>query len=464
MNQYNRYANAFYEVILFCIITAWLPFKSLYYLIPFIAVVWFILRSNSGYTLIRLVSLLGIYVLVVTGYYIFYSFYYDKYVLPASVVSLLTYSSFVFLIVMPSSVLITTNQMKNLYKLIVASILVEGIIGVIQYIIVASLDYTWVSVGDLVQGTVGFLSVFNPNKVGFGGVIYAILMTQYILFATPQVLINKKGYIILIIGVIALCCTITLHVILSLIIAIVLTSLLFQKASVFNLNNMLKAAMSMSIFLILFAVISPNNFKLTLSYVKSYSEFKSLKIIATGKTVVTIPSDNPYSIVIGLGPGQYTSRAGLILSGKYLGGGKLNGSSFPPVIISNPIQKYALAEIDEYLTNPTYGTSTMSTPYYSYLSVLTEFGLPIFCLLLMGIVRYLFKLRKKYFLLSQFPETKMDRYYAFICASSIIFLCMISFFENYLEVPQAIFPGLLLLFLHTTFLNYRIRTLQISNK
>ena len=86
--------------------------------------------------------------------------------------------------------------------------------------------------------------------------------------------------------------------------------------------------------------------------------------------------------MFGLGPGQYTSRASLISSGRYFG--EFENPVKLPFLDASTASKafndYIFDIWEVYATNvEIYGNSTMSRPFFSILSLVIEFGLIFFC-------------------------------------------------------------------------------------
>jgi hypothetical protein len=146
---------------------------------------------------------------------------------------------------------------------------------------------------------------------------------------------------------------------------------------------------------------------------------------------VTMLSD-PKNLVLGVGLGQFSSRAAILSSGA---GTSVN---LPPYLVDTSTY------FDQYLHKPIqiYGVegeaSSMAMPYFSALSVITEFGVLFAAgLLIMTIVVVVDNIR--YGKIS--PSAQRIAYY---CNFLIGFIFLCSFIQNYLELTQAIMIPILL--------------------
>ena len=84
-----------------------------------------------------------------------------------------------------------------------------------------------------------------------------------------------------------------------------------------------------------------------------------------------------------------------------------------------------------------YGGSSSAKPFFSWMSVYTEFGGPV----LLGVFVYAALLLRKMKARAKSPTQK---WMAVSVAAGIVFLLLLGFQENYWEVPQAILVGLML--------------------
>jgi len=157
-------------------------------------------------------------------------------------------------------------------------------------------------------------------------------------------------------------------------------------------------------------------------------------------------SEYPWLPIVGIGTGQFSSRAGLIGTGMYFGS-PANPRSIPllPEGMSEPFRLFVfdlwLSLYFDQQGNYVHvmnNTSSTYKPYFSWLSVYVEWGGIVAFVILAIIGRMLWKIHRY----ASTPERRLN---AVAISAEIIFLFLLGAQENYWEVPQAIFVGLILL-------------------
>jgi len=443
----NNYSQAFYEVFILTIVIAWLPFKLLAYATPFIGIVWFIIRSRSGKSLLLLVLALLVYAFFIGGYALFYHFKKEEYIIQNSFLSLITYGSFFFFLVLPGNALLAQIEYKKYIKVIEWVILGEALLGIFQaaiYVVLYGGNFDSAT-GDVVQGSLSPLSFLAPSG-NFNNQIYAANMLVLLAFYVPYVIANKKGVWIVGLGFLAIIFASVMHLFIAFIVAAAIVALYFSRSFIkLNLNRIVIILFVIASIVIAIA-LQPRNFGLIGHYLHNVTTDQSPKTVATIKTLTKLPDDCPWVYFIGLGPGQYASRAGLIGTGNYFGEFKHpKDIPFLEPKRSFALQKYIYKSWEEVSTNvDKYGNSTMSRPFYSLLSILVEFGYVAFALILVFLIIFVKRLKKTY-VYELLNKNNLNAFYSLACAVLVVFFISISIFENYMEVTQAIFPGLLLL-------------------
>jgi len=442
----NNYRKAFFEVFILGIVTISLPSKVIGYLAPFLCIAWFIIRANSGATLVRLLLYLFCYFIVVCLYIGFYQFVKEEFVIQNSILILLTYSSFIFFLILPANLNFREEDFLKYIKVIRIVIVVQSLLGVFQifiYLVLNGGNFDSAT-GDIVQGTLNPLSFLNPLG-NFNNQIYTTNLLLLLLFYTPYAVYKKNGLGVCLLGFTALVLASIWHLFIAFLLAIILVSIYF---------GLLLKGLSISRVLIVFLltiVISltiftqPKNFSLISHYFEKLTSGESPKATVALNSVIELPKDFPWVILIGLGPGQYSSRAGLIGTGKYFG--DFNDPQKLPLLeerSSLAFAKYVYPYWEEVATNvPKYGNSTMARPFFSILSIITEFGWILF-LILFAVIIFFIKGIKRIFQKRTTESNSLKASYAYACAILVLFFVIFSFFENYLEVPQAIFLGFLM--------------------
>lgn len=436
----DDYAKYYYESFLVALLIVLLPSRILAYLVPFIALTWFIVRSGSGLVLRKTFLLIFGYTLLIFGYYAVYYFQ-DLYFLSGNaVVAFLTYGSFIFILLLPGTITSGTYSYEKYAKLLEWVIAIQGFVGIMQFLLVVVTGKFHILAGDAVQGTIG-LFAFVLEQPGFGNQMFAINMVFFLLYFLPYVLVHRRGVVALVLGFVSLLLAGVLHVFISLLAGFLFTVLFYYRGLLIGHLHKIVLAIALVILLILpVQLIMPNIFRTTDMYLSLYGDGKSPKIDAMDQAFNKLPEEYPVVYLIGLGPGQFSSRAGLMSSGEYFG----SKIALLPNITSKPFVKYFQKIWHRYAAkDDSYGNSTMHRPYFSLLSVFAEFG-AIGSLLFLYLAIHLFLKFRKLFIVSP-DEKRMHGYLYFFSGASIIFILFVSFFENYLETTQAIFPGLMLL-------------------
>ena len=426
------------------ILIMWSPIKPLAYVAPFMALGWLLYRTNSGRTFQRLLLVSSALALITVFYYLFHAYLGSIFLLPNALVSLFMYSPFFFLLVAlaPANTDETYGYEKYARVLVVVA-WVQGVVGSLQYVAAKT---TSIASGDAVQGTVSPFS-FLASGAGFGNQIFAISIIFTLLFLLPYVIVHRKGRWGFLVALTALMLALVVHAFIALLISAFVTVFLFREHLLFSQFKVFAIATASVLVLVLSLAVFMGDFvRISLMYMEIYESGDNPRTEAVATARDQLPAAYPMVYFTGLGPGQYSSRAGLISSGYYFSGFEgPEAGSFILNSMSEPFRTYVFPSWQAYQTNnDRYGNSTMSRPFFSVLSVYAEFGL-IFTLglgILLGY--YVYQLRRIYL---QVYRTGLveQRWLALATGIAFIFLASVSFFENYLETAQAIFPGLLLM-------------------
>ena len=436
--------KVFYEVFMLAILIMWSPLKSLAYVASFFALGWLLYRTNSGRTFQRLLLVSSALALITVFYYLFHAYLGSNFLLPNVLVSLFMYSPFFFLLVAPAPA--NTDEAYGYEKyarVLVVVAWVQGVVGSLQYVAAKTSS---IASGDAVQGTVSPFS-FLASGAGFGNQIFAISIIFTLLFLLPYVIVHRKGRWGFLVALTALMLALVVHAFIALLISAFVTVFLFREHLLFSQFKVFAIATASVLVLVLVLAAFMSSFvRNSLMYVQIYEGGDNPRSEAVAIALDQLPAAYPMVYFTGLGPGQYSSRAGLISSGYYFSGfeGPQAGEFFLNSM-SVPFREFVFPSWQAYGTNDArYGNSTMSRPFFSVLSVYTELGL-VFTLGLIAAVGYwVYQLRRIY-LRAYREQQSLPRWLAMATGIAIVFLASVSFFENYLETAQAIFPGLLLI-------------------
>jgi hypothetical protein len=313
-------------------------------------------------------------------------------------------------------------------------LLIEGTLGIIQAIYGFFRTGTFSSAnGDHVEGTI---HIGLAPEGAFANPMFAVNMTFLCLLALVAVIKFRYRYYPLIIGLLSLVLASVVHVILFLITAVLIV--MFINFANFFKNPKIFITFLFSIVLILipaFYFIGSNIEQLPDQVNRDLKD--NPKALIRYETFFVIPKEYPAMPLIGLGPGQFSSRASLIGSGRYF------GSFYTPKAVplltpktSAPMEKFVIP-IWAWSARVWYYGSTQQ-PFYSWLSVYSEFGF-VGSSIVISIVTFL--LIKAKFL----RTNRQNILYRILFQVGVLFLFFLGAQENYWEVAQAIFIGLILL-------------------
>jgi hypothetical protein len=439
-------ANILLQCLVFTLLASLSPFKILSYFLPILLLVFTLIRLFSRSFHKNLLFAVVIFSGIILFYFFKSFFLHYNFSLASAFLSLLTYGSIIFILVYPRfRVNYNSSITSRLNKFVYVVFVVETAIALLQIVVFlfmtgASLD---LSSGDVIQGSINPFS-FISNTVGFNNQVFTINYIFLLAYLIPY-LRSKNQKVLIFLGAVVIILASVLHVIFSFILALVTCFLL---VGVIKSRKQIVRFLFLGSFVTAFLYITqPRNFFLFRSYYGSLVSLESPKTLIIANTIAFLPQEYPDALVLGLGPGQYTSRASLISSGHYFGEFQ-NPTKLPFLshsLTSNAFNDYVFDIWESYATDTDrFGNSTMSRPFFSILSLISEFGIIFFLAMIIILFRGIVKIRKRYWQLRK-EKKKISAYYSFINIVSILFLFYLSFFENYLESSASICAGLLLI-------------------
>lgn len=444
----TKYANDFYWGFIIAALVCFAPSKILAYGVAYIFLGYLVIRNTEvKKTLVSLYSLL-----IVGGIsYLFYYSLYGNTVFQNYFLAILTYSSFLPVIILDNRKLAQPFLIKKILIFLSALFLIEGGWGIMQAFYGAViLDRGFDgSNGDHVEGTIhpqleAELAFSNPMFVVNMSFIGLALLMQYFVFGDCKKLRLFVGFLSIILASV-------IHVLLLAFASAVFFYILIRprfalidkaKATISAKLRRTSVKASMVVF-VSFIIVAPIYF---LSHnVGLIESFATKTFLAqTPKAKITIdafdkiPNRYPSFPIVGFGPGQFTSRASLIGSGVYLGG---VDNPTPPPLLQSKMNPVADKTVIPYLYESQRKTYLGSTgfPHYSWLSVYSEMGLLGF----MGITGFAIHLLLR--AMNRANKSKTHRLVAYLFCTGLGLLYLLGIHENYWEVPQAIFLGVLIL-------------------
>ncbi len=344
------------------------------------------------------------------------------------VLSFVTFSALYLYVLSPMSV-VPPGILRRLPSLMHWLLIVEGLIGIVQAASGALQGGFDLNNGDRVEGTI---HLPLPAENAFSNVMFTANVAFMLLFLAPYY--AKRRYLAsLVIGGTAFLLASVVHLMLMLVGAFVIAA-----GMLFLIRRNKKAVQYIFVIGLFFApapLLLSTNFDTLPQFVDQFATGASPKALLTERAGVLMPMHEILFPWVGLGPGQFSGRAGLIMTGRYLGG----FNSPRPVLgiaphTTQPQERY-LIDVWASSAKNRYNGSTQQ-PFFSWLTVYTEFGL-MACLGAVALVLY-WTLR-----VNVLPSgaSSIQRV---ALTTSMLLLFFTGFQENYWEVPQAIMLGILL--------------------
>ncbi|ACL24879.1 hypothetical protein Cagg_1991 [Chloroflexus aggregans DSM 9485] len=430
----NRNTRMLYWIYIAVAVLSWSPSNALGYLAPFL----FLLATSF---LIPQWNFLALFIFLTIAWIfqtVFYTMINPNFQIINSFISFATWSGLMILIIFPYKKSIQyTIIRKKLFIFAWMILFIESILGIIQllygFIQVGSTD---LSVGDFVEGT------FHPDlspELSFSNPMFSIGISLLLILLWKDVTERRNllKYIIYLVGLSSLVLASTIHIIAIFVVTLII-SWFITTVKIKPQKMIIRFGKNVTIVIVIFAVATslllsaqPRNTQYLLS-----ARYLSKNTPRTGIMEVIIrelPKEYSFFSLFGLGPGQFASRAGLISTGLYFGG---QWKSKPSEITSQAQKKYLLPLKIKQIENPAFGRSSTAAPHSSWIAVFSEWG---YLGVIVAILLLLIILNKVNRAVHSFPTEKL------ILTWGILFFFFLGLGEVYWEVPQAWFPGLVLL-------------------
>lgn len=428
-DKLTSFQKAYYWAFVLSLLVCWSPLNVLAYVVPFLIIAWMLMATRSGVLTVRTCLWLSGWGLLT----LLHGLIDQDFVWSNALLALATYAAFGFAFAIPGKRLANKALLEKMLRWVVVFVVVEAIWGIAQamygFTQTGSFD---LANGDFVEGTI------HPSlrpELAFSNPMYAANMAFMLLFLLPRALRGRSLFQFMI-GSMALILSSVMHVLLFMFSGLVITFFLYQP----YLRRRTAALVGTAILFVLPAIayaLLTTNFGTTTAFVRQVLAGEVPRSQAIKRAFVDMPVNYPYMPWIGLGPGQFSSRAGLISTGLYFGGLQ-NPRSIPllPQQISKPQESYLMDLWYWHDSVPHYGST--QKPYFSWLSVYTEFGLFALLAAFALALGVLWRLRTH-------VTSLASRTLAVSVGAGIILLVLLGIQENYWEVPQAVLVGLMLI-------------------
>lgn len=421
----------FVTILITCFIS-FSPLKSLALVWPFTLLLLYNIYFYKQCH--KFILLIGIYILAGILYSLINTdFFWTNYVL-----FFITISPFIIIYNFNFSNIVNKPFIDKISIYIQGICCFEAFIGLVQifYMYLFVTNSFDLSAGDAVEGTISLN--LAPSTSG-SNQMFAILQSSLLVLLFGWRANNNQKIFPLSIIAISFILASVMHAILFWMISICLAYLILRmkslkfraKIKIINLKRSIYILLLVtSLSLIVFVTLSAN-IKLIPGIIRTtFANGIGGKAIATLNTINNMPD---YQIFLGLGPGQYSSRSGMIMTGDYL------NVSIPfkgnhNIFLENNILNYWL-EMKNLQDNhgKFYGSSHF--PFYSWLSLYGEFGL-------IGVIAIIFIIIR---LLSKIIRSRQENnfYIRFSLCIIILYIAFLGFQDNYWEWNQPLLPILL---------------------
>lgn len=418
MQGWQRRGNSSYKMLVIAALIVALPSHTLYYVAPFAAFIYGIIR--------RLISVRK----TVSIYCIFTAFtfvsYLLNYVLSESTNwvgyfwATITYAPFLLLFSISSSFLIDNEINNKVVKFIILFAVVQVATCFFQIFSGA--------IWDNISGTFGLQDMFNSDATTVAQMMFAVNMLTIAAFLYTY-LKRMLVKVVLILIFFAVAASQSGHATIFFILSFGSVYLLE-----INLKRFVIGSLGIALFYFAVAFYFPETVELGSSWYSQLFEIDFPKI----EIVEVFFKDilNAKTFLLGTGVGQFSSRAALISSGDYI------QASLPSFLTGqSSFYKHSFLPVFDILYRgvPFYSGSAIPSPTFSALSILAEFGVVFFVVI---VIRLLLEyIKNKKLMRTQNDEQKM---LAKFLNFQIVFLVMCCCIENYAEYVQAILLPLLL--------------------
>ena len=342
--------------------------------------------------------------------------------------------------------IVDASLLKRLASISLAVLTVEAAIGVVQAVVAYSRSGTFGgSTGDAVCGTIALV----PVPATGGNVMFAILVSSLFLFvlAASEKKATRPRLAAYAIVLLAWLLASAVHTLVFFGMAVVLAGLLGVKRANSagprsrprgrGRAGCLAATGTVILVAGLAFLFIPGNISRLPTVARETLDIReggaSPKAVATYLTLSELPRDVPLQPLIGIGPGQYSSRASLIRSGEYLRRGQME--LFPEYLGSYADRYILLLYRPMIQAGRARGSSYV--PFYSWLSLYGEMGFVGVVLVLWLIYRAGTSFRE--------GRTAMFARMPLLMLVLLLYVCLLGFHKNYWEWSQAVFPAFLIL-------------------
>lgn len=419
------------------------PLKSVAYFLPILFIAGCVVGAGLRPRALRGVALAATLLL---AWGVVHALVYAEFLWINFALGLLTYAVLLTMAV-DFGPIVSLSLLYRLFRLTFVFVAAQAAYGVVQSVYSAVVvgrgtfdDF----IGDAVKGTI------NPILVGDGrgsNQMFAILVSLFLLLLYPSrrfFLPATWRWAFWVIGLSWILASV-MHTVFFAAAAILVVAVLLppwvgwpqlQRRGSGRVRGLASGMLAALVILGLVRLFLPGNLRNVGHYVSTtVSSFSAVdplspKVVATLNTLYRLPQEAPPQPWIGLGLGQYSSRAGLIMSGTYLAEGFLLAPQ------SRSVSHDLVYSLQESVRDRNVGSTYF--PYYSWLSVYGELGWVGVAAVLFVAVAVVRRLRT-----SPLPFQEWDALRRSVVLV-VAYMLLLGFQDNYWEFAQAICAPLVL--------------------
>lgn len=334
---------------------------------------------------------------------------------------------------------------KKIFSLLLIFIAIQGIVGVLQFIVALYLSNekygVTSSIGDFVSGTVGgwtpALKFENPTYV-----INMIGLLLYVVIFSASFLGKIRLKWALVIALASVLLAGVVHLVLmfvcSLTIAVLLILMYLGRISKRTKYVLFLLPIIITIFYFFYGGYIQGHF-----LGMSVAAASSAKIAVTTDMIFNFPQEGLLYPAFGVGPGQMISKVSVFRSGFSLQSMNFEETGLPFI----PPKHSSLS--DTYLFNhikgnPILYASSLHSPFYGLMTLYSEFGIVGLLLHWVLLIIFFIKTLRR---IKKYKRHTHSLLWGLGCCTMLLFFLMVSFISYYIEISQCVFIPMLVTYM-----------------
>lgn len=421
--------RAYYGAFALSMAICWSPWKALAYFAPVFAVGWFILKSHSPIAKRRARLWVVAWVVVI----VLYGLFSRRFDATPAFLAILTYGAVGAVFIIPSEGIGGSKLLARMLRLVAVVVVIEAAFGIVQAMVGAMLGGSFdLANGDVVQGTI--YPGLDASRT-FANPMFAANMAFMLIGLLAVAAHSKRWRGTVLLGFVAFILASVMHAVFFLAAALCAGYVVCRPRFRLQKGRILAVSSLCALALIAYLALG-QNFSSVASIMRQALTGESPRAIVLLDSTTLLPQQFPLMPLVGLGPGQFSSNAALLASGTYFGGGEKSLPLIRPQ--SSKAFNDFLADLVAEARDPMYGGSVTVEPFFSWLTVYTEFGLPCLIGVFCWVALVLLRVRTE-------ASRKRARFLGAAIVAGIVFFVLLGFQADYWEVPQAVLVGVLLI-------------------